>query len=79
MKPLDPYIKNQLQGITNAVTNHRFELDWSQRTLAEKAGICFTTIAKVEAGYQYYSLPSLIHICKAYKISLAELFEWTGL
>lgn len=79
MKPLDPYIKNQLQGITKTVIDLRHDRNWSQRALAEEAGISFTTIAKVEAGDQNYSLPSLIHICKAYKISLAELFEWTGL
>ena len=79
MKPLDPYIKNQLQSITKTVTDLRQDRNWSQRELADKANICFTTVGKVEAGYQCYSLPSLIHICKAYKISLAELFEWTGL
>ena len=75
MKPLDPKTKKILSKVTSTVYLLRAEREWSQRTLAIKANINHTTIAKTEIGDQCYSLPSLLAITKAFKITLAHLFE----
>lgn len=47
----------------------------SQRKLAKLAGVHEQTIAKVEAGLNQYSLPSLYKICYALGITLEQLFK----
>jgi len=70
----DNFTKFKVAAIVDRVRDLRNAKSLSQRRLAEKSGVSYMTIAKVECGEQGYSLPSLIKISKALNVTLSELF-----
>lgn len=52
----------------------RSKKDWSQQKLAEKTGLSFNTITKIEQGLaEYPTLRTLLKIADVFDISLDEL------
>lgn len=52
----------------------RKEKGWSQQKLAERTGLSFNAITKIEQGLaKYPTLKTLIKLSDAFKISLDEL------
>ncbi len=74
MKLHDAQSKQLLSKITQKIHSLRSLQGLTQRTLGQKAKIAHITIAKVENGEYYYSLPTLLRLCKALNITLSELF-----
>ncbi len=50
---------------------------WTQETLAERAGVHWTTVGKLERGKQIPSLAVLILLAKAMEMPLLELVDRT--
>ncbi len=53
----------------------RADRELTQETLAEKAGISRTYLARLEAGIQDPTLTTLKNLAKALKVRVAELIE----
>jgi putative transcriptional regulator len=52
----------------------RAKRNWTQQTLAEKAGLSFNAITKIEQGVaEYPTLKTLLKLSKAFGIGLDEL------
>jgi len=52
----------------------RKERNWTQQKLAEKAGLSFNTITKIEQGAaKHPTLKTLLKLADAFKIGLDEL------
>ncbi len=57
------------------ITAHRVAQCFTMVQLAEKAGVHYDGLRKVEAGQRVPTLPTLAAIATALKIPLAELLE----
>lgn len=49
--------------------------DWTQETLAKKAGVARVTIGRIEIGHSRPSLELLERLAKIFKVKLSELLE----
>lgn len=72
---MKPSVRHDLQRVTDYIWKLREAKNISQRRLANKANICYITIARVEMSDGQYSLPTLLKICRALDITLADLFK----
>ena len=68
-------VRHDLQRVTDYIWRLREAKNISQRRLGIKANVSFITIARVEMAYGQYSLPTLLKICRALDITLADLFK----
>lgn len=60
--------------LTNKVKELRRKADWSQQKLAEKAGLSYNMITKIEQGVaKQPTIQTAIKIANAFNISLDEL------
>lgn len=57
------------------ITKRREKLGWSKRTLAEKAGISYGYLWRLEAARQDPTLTVLEKLAKALKVTVAELVK----
>lgn len=73
--PLDFHTKNTLRLVTWEVNKIRTERKLSGRKLASLAKINSDTIFKVEQECAYYSLPTLLKLCKALDLKVWELLK----
>ena len=69
------HVRSDLQQVTDYIWRLRETKNISQRKLALKANVNFVTIARVEMNDGQYSLPTLLKICRALDITLAQLFK----
>ena len=54
----------------------RNKLGWSQQKLAEKAGLSYTVITKIEQGVaKRPSIQTMVKLADAFRISLDELVD----
>lgn len=53
----------------------RLELGWSQKQLAEKAGLCHNTIYNLEANKGAIKLETYEKVCKALGIKMSILLK----
>ena len=68
-------VRHDLQRVTDYIWRLREAKNISQRKLALKANVNFVTIARVEMADGQYSLPTLLKLCRALDITLAQLFK----
>ena len=68
-------VRHDLQQVTDYIWRLREAKNISQRRLAAKANVCYITIARVEMSDGQYSLPTLLKLCRALDITLAQLFK----
>lgn len=60
--------------ISENIKKFRVKNNWSQQKLAEKAGLSYTAITKIEQGVaKNPRMETLIQIADAFKISIDEL------
>jgi len=57
------------------ITKRREKLGWSKRTLAEKAGISYGYLWRLEAARQDPTLTVLEKLAKALKVRVADLVK----
>ena len=55
------------------VRSRRGELGWSQRVLAEEAGMDWSYVSQVERGERNIALMNILRIAKALRINPADL------
>ena len=79
MRAVCPLHKRQLDVLTETIRTLRLDAGISQRDLSKQSKVHYTTIAKVEMGINYYSLPSLIEIAKTLNIKLSTILEMSNL
>ena len=60
--------------ILDKITQLRLERGWSEYQLAEKSGLTQSTISSWYRKNMLPTIPSLIHICDAFGISLSQFF-----
>jgi transcriptional regulator with XRE-family HTH domain len=73
--PLDFHTKNTLYKITRKIEDIRYTRDLSGRKLGAKAKVHYETIFKAEQELNYYSLPTLLKLCKALDLKVWELLK----
>lgn len=63
-----------MKDILSAITAYREERGWTEYQLAERAGLPQSTISSWYRKQMVPSIPSLEKICKAFGITLSQLF-----
>lgn len=63
----------ETEAIRKRIRERRLARGWSQRELAQHAGLAQVTISTIERGAYVPSLESLIRICRALDIDLGEI------
>lgn len=73
---VDLHTRNKLQRIVIVVNEIRISKNISQRKLAEKTGLHYTTIAFIESGKRdCYNLTQLLRIAEALRVPLSEILQ----
>jgi DNA-binding Xre family transcriptional regulator len=76
MRTLTRETRETLQKIVIEIAKERDRCSLSQRSLAARSKVSYTTIAKVESGInRCYTLPNLIDLCKTLDIKLSDLLK----
>ena len=65
--------------LSENIRKHRGYSNWTQITLAEKAGVSINFINDIEAGKKWASPATLIKIANAFNIQVYELLRPPGL
>jgi len=76
---LAPQDRATYEAFGRAVQSRRTKLDLSQEELAHLAGLHAAYVGGVERGERNLALKNIVKLCKALKISAAELFRAAGL
>lgn len=63
-----------MKDILAAITAYREKRDWTEYQLAEKSGLPQSTISSWYRKNMIPTIPSLEKICKAFGITLSQLF-----
>lgn len=73
---VDLRTRHKLQRIVSTINEIRLSKNISQRKLAEKTGLHYTTIAFIESGKRdCYNLTHLLRIAEALRIPLSEILQ----
>lgn len=62
--------------LTNKIRDLRKKRNWSQQELAEKAGLSFSAIVKLDTGLaKHPTIQTIAKLAEAFGISIDELME----
>lgn len=76
---IDPQDQAVYEALGRAVQARRKKLNLSQEDLAHLAGLHAAYVGGVERGERNLALKNIAKLCKALKMSAAELFKAAGL
>lgn len=76
---IDPQDRAIYEALGKAVQARRKKLDLSQEELADIAGMHAAYVGGVERGERNLALKNIAKLCKALKVSAADLFKAAGL
>ena len=60
------------------ISTRRIEIDWSQETLSEKAGVTKNTISDIETGRKFARAKTLVRLAEAFHTDVYELLKPEG-
>lgn len=76
---IDPQDQVTFEALGQAIQARRKKLGLSQEDLADIAGLHAAYVGGVERGERNLALKNIARLCKALKISAADLFKAAGL
>jgi DNA-binding XRE family transcriptional regulator len=66
-------IEKKTMRIAERLKNERLEREWSQETLANKAGIDRKTVNRIENGHFSPSMTTFLLLCEAMKVNAQDI------
>ncbi len=63
----------------DAIRSAREQAGYTQRSLADRAGVDFDDYAAIERGERKLELDTIVHVAAGLRVSAAELFRRAGL